>query len=505
MNNSKLLLLFLYVFVCSVSFADTNNYIHEIQELSKKLKKGEITQAEYENQKSQIRSIYLKSNSKKEKQIKETDSQINSNSIDKHQNEVLNLKSVNKSILEATVKIEVYNKTGSKVSTGSGFIVDSNGIIVTNNHVIENAASIMITLNNGDTYSDVVVRDFDEVKDIAVIKISGYDLPTVKLGNSRNLEIGEKIIVCGSSLGDLSNTLSEGIISSIRQSDKGYRYIQMSAPISPGNSGGPVVLENGEVIGISTASRIQGQNLNFAVPINYVLGMIENNKNMTLAKYSAICGQTMEHMIINDKQNSEQFAHPDTDISKRIVIVPFSGFCSFLPNIGTEIVAAFVLRLKANYKTEDLFVVDYETVANNLKSTMGDQYDSLLKTFDQEKAKEFAVKFRANTVIFGKVNHFEIDTSPVFVPFVGWVPANTAIMNIDYNVYKLDQDKIILSKNIRRKQGDLPGHEAVIRIANIAVGEMLKKWKTFASSNKNGNKPIMIKIDNNGKASVVLK
>ena len=85
---------------------------------------------------------------------------------------------------------------------------------------MDNAASVLITLNNGDTYKDVIIRDFDEVKDIAIIKISGYDLPTVKIGNSRNLDIGDKVIVCGSSLGDLSNSLSEGIISSIRQSEK---------------------------------------------------------------------------------------------------------------------------------------------------------------------------------------------------------------------------------------------------------------------------------------------
>ena len=176
-------------------------------------------------------------------------------------------------IQEATVKIEIFDKTGTKLGTGSGFIVDSSGIIVTNKHVMKNAISAVVTLNNGDTYKDAIIRDFDEIKDIAIIKISGFDLPKVKLGNSKDLKGGEKVIVCGSSLGKFFNSLSEGIISSIRQSKKGFRYIQMSAPISHGNSGGPVFLENGDVIGMATASRDDGQNLNFAVPINYIIGM----------------------------------------------------------------------------------------------------------------------------------------------------------------------------------------------------------------------------------------
>ncbi len=404
----------------------------------------------------------------------------------------------------ATVQVEVFDKAGSKKGAGSGFIVDPTGIIVTNNHVLNNAASVLVKLANGDTYKDVMVRDFDEVKDLAIIKISGFDLPTVKLGNSTSLRGGERILTCGFSLGEFANTLSDGLISGVRQNEKGFRYLQISAPISPGNSGGPVALESGEVIGVSTASRIDGQNLNFAVPINYVLGMLENDKKLTLSQYSGMCGQTMEHMIIDAKRQDEQLAHPDSDISQRIVIVPFSGFCQFMPNIGTEVVAALVLRLKANYKTEKLFVVDHQTVVKNLQDSMGDQYDSMLAAFDVEKAREFAVKFRANTVIFGKVNHFEIDNSPVFVPFVGWVPGSKAVMNVDYSVYKLDQDTCIMNGQVRRKQDGLAANEAVMRIANVIVGDLLKKWKTFAASNKHGNKPIVVRTTD-GKPVVELK
>ncbi len=405
----------------------------------------------------------------------------------------------------ATVQIETFDKAGSKRGAGSGFVVDPTGIIVTNNHVLDNGASIIVKTASGDVYKDITVRDFDEVKDIAIIKVSGFDMPTVKLGNSTTIKGGEKVFTCGFTLGEFANTLSDGLVSGVRHNEKGFKYFQMSAPISPGNSGGPVFLDSGEVIGISTASQIKGQNVNFAVPINYVLGMLENDKKLTLAQYSGLCGQGMTHMIIDAKKGAdEQLAHPDSDIAKRVVIVPFSGFCQFMPTAGTEILAALVLRMKENFKDENLFVVDHQTVVKNLQETMGDQYDSLLKQFDAAKAREFAVKFRANTVIYGKINHFAIDNTPVFVPFVGWVPSNTAVMNIDYAVYKLDTDKVLTNGNIRRK-AEMSAPDAIIRIANIIVGEIKEKYKTFASTNRHGDKPIVVRIDANGNPEVVLK
>jgi len=515
MKKLCLLVLFLTFGFSSVILAandDVKAYMKEMKVLNDMLDSRRISENDYEQKSAELRKKYLHDDPRNRKQqIQEKPSTtpvqqietVSPNNIQRSQSS--SSSSVVQNINNATVQIEVFDKAGSKRGSGSGFIVDPSGIIVTNNHVLNNAASILVKMANGDSYKDIMVRDFDEVKDLALIKISGYDLPTVKLGNSSSLKGGERILVCGFSLGEYANTISDGLISGIRQSDKGYRYLQMSAPISPGNSGGPVVLETGEVIGVSTVTHMQGQNLNFAVPINYVLGMLENDKKLTLAQYSNVCGQSMEHMIIDAKNTDEQLAHPDADISNRIVIVPFSGYCQFMPTIGTEILAALILRMKANYKEEKLYVVDHQTVVKNLQSSMGDQYDTLLATFDESKAHEFAVKFRANTVVFGKVNHFAIDTTPVFVPFVGWVPGSNAVMNIDYSVYKLDQDKVILKGTVRRKQEGLAPNEAVLRIANVIVGDLLKKWKTFASSNKHGSKPIKVSIDNTGKAKVELK
>ncbi|HNW12984.1 MAG TPA: trypsin-like peptidase domain-containing protein, partial [Candidatus Rifleibacterium sp.] len=304
---------------------DMKSYMQELQNLSRLKASGELSADEYNTRREELKTRYLKTSEAEKKPVspKRSDSEnkptpknetvkpdlVSGNQASQHQakqpgNEI-------QKVIDATVQIEIFDKAGSKRGSGSGFIVDPTGIIVTNNHVLNNAASVLIRLANGDTYKDLMVRDFDEVKDLAIIKISGFDLPTVKLGNSSSLKGGEKILTCGFSLGEYANTVSDGLISGVRQNEKGYRYLQISAPISPGNSGGPVISETGEVIGVSTATNLEGQNLNFAVPINYVLGMLENDKKMTLTQYSSVCGQTMEHLIIDAKRSDEQLAHPD--------------------------------------------------------------------------------------------------------------------------------------------------------------------------------------------------
>ena len=78
-------------------------------------------------------------------------------------------------------------------------------------------------------------------------------------------------------------------------------------------------------------------------------------------------------------------------------------------------------------------------------------------------------------------------------------------MNVDYSVYKLDQDKVIVNGKVRRKQDNMPANEGVLRIANIIVGDLLKKWKTFASSNLHGDKPLLVRLDESGKPQIELK
>ena len=157
--------------------------------------------------------------------------------------------------------------------TGSGFILDTNGTILTNAHVIEGADEVTVTLKDGRELRGEVMGA-DPLTDVAVIKVDASELPTAAIGNSDQLRPGQWAIAIGNPLG-LDNTVTAGIISAtgrtssqIRVPDQRVQFIQTDAAINPGNSGGPLLNEAGEVIGINTAIIGNAQGLGFAIPIN---------------------------------------------------------------------------------------------------------------------------------------------------------------------------------------------------------------------------------------------
>ncbi len=165
-------------------------------------------------------------------------------------------------------------------SLGSGFIIDEEGHIITNNHVIEGASEIRIRLSNEKEFpAEVVGRD--PKTDIALIKIKGAkDLPVVELGDSDKLEIGEWVMAIGNPFG-LAHTVTVGIVSAkgrVIGSGPYDDFIQTDASINPGNSGGPLFNIRGEVVGINTAIVASGQGIGFAIPINMAKEIIPQLK-----------------------------------------------------------------------------------------------------------------------------------------------------------------------------------------------------------------------------------
>ena len=189
-------------------------------------------------------------------------------------------------VLPSVVSIATQSNTGS--GTGSGFIIDSSGMILTNNHVIDNVAShggvMRVTLNNGEQYEGTIVGR-DASYDLAVIKIAATNLPALQFGDSDKVEVGDSVIAIGSPLG-LAGTVTLGIISAKNRAvtagsggteSSFINALQTDAAINPGNSGGPLVDATGAVIGVNSAiaslgasrgSQVGSIGLGFAIPIN---------------------------------------------------------------------------------------------------------------------------------------------------------------------------------------------------------------------------------------------
>ena len=180
--------------------------------------------------------------------------------------------------LAATVYLEMKDSNGKILGFGSGFFVKPN-LIATNHHVIAGAASGTAKLV--DKYITYEIEGWtatDEDNDLALLKVSAYGIKPLPLGNSDAVKIGETVYVAGNPKG-LEGTFSDGIISSRRDKYTKERF-QMTAPISPGSSGGPVLNGKGEVIGVSVAAHrdLDAQNLNFAIPSNYLKTLLTLSK-----------------------------------------------------------------------------------------------------------------------------------------------------------------------------------------------------------------------------------
>ena len=180
--------------------------------------------------------------------------------------------------LAATVYLEMQDKNGKTLGIGSGFFVQPN-LIATNHHVIEGAAKGTAKLvGKYTTYNIEGVTATDKANDLALLKVTAYGIKPLSLGDSNSVRIGETVYVAGNPKG-LEGTFSDGIISSLRNKNTKERF-QMTAPISPGSSGGPVLNRKGEVIGVSFAQyrALDAQNLNFAIPSKYLKALLARSR-----------------------------------------------------------------------------------------------------------------------------------------------------------------------------------------------------------------------------------
>ncbi|NDO47718.1 trypsin-like peptidase domain-containing protein [Clostridium sp. MD294] len=205
--------------------------------------------------------------------------------------------------------IKTYDIDGDALSSGSGFFIDKNGKAVTNFHVLENAYTAVITMADGIEYNVKGVLGYDMQGDLAILQVDGNNFPFLSAGDSDEVTSGEKIYAIGSPLG-LSNTISEGIVSGINRTIKNIPYIQITAAISHGSSGGALLNEKGQVIGVTSAEIATGQNLNFAIPINAVFTLDTNSlytfaelvEEYTIKQYNER-SKPLEKIVLEEEPN----------------------------------------------------------------------------------------------------------------------------------------------------------------------------------------------------------
>src|ERR1035437_456615 len=188
----------------------------------------------------------------------------------------LNAEQIYSKINNAVVTIYTFDAKGKILSQGSGVVLNDKGWVVTNYHVFAGAEKMVVKHQEKIVeYTKIVGLDVE--KDILILQIKDNTFQSIKIGNSDSLKVGQKIYAIGSPMG-FENTMTEGIISGLRHYEKETKnFIQISAAISPGSSGGAIVNNKGELIAISTSTVTEAQNLNFAIPVNDVLAIYKQD------------------------------------------------------------------------------------------------------------------------------------------------------------------------------------------------------------------------------------
>lgn len=189
------------------------------------------------------------------------------------------------SIISTRNVLDFFGNTVEQSGGGTGFIITSDGLILTNKHVVSEEADYTVITQDGDNYPGTILA-LDPILDLAVVKIEATGLPAVDLGDSTDLKIGQWVVAIGNALAEFQNTVTVGVVSAkdrqivagggFEPAERLEGLIQTDAAINPGNSGGPLVNLKGQVVGINTAVASDAQNIGFSIPINSAKVVIES-------------------------------------------------------------------------------------------------------------------------------------------------------------------------------------------------------------------------------------
>lgn len=211
-------------------------------------------------------------------------------------------------ITTEVVSYDFFNRPFTQEGAGSGWILDEDGIIVTNNHVVADARTITVTLDDGRTFTaDTSSVSTDPLNDLAILKIDAQNLPSLKRGNTLSLRVGDWVIAIGNALGQ-GIRATEGIVSRkgvslpVSEGQTLYDLLETSAAINPGNSGGPLVNLSGEVIGITSAkvAQIGVEGMGYAISIDVAIPIIQElvNRGYVLRPWLGVSLYTVDQTAI---------------------------------------------------------------------------------------------------------------------------------------------------------------------------------------------------------------
>ena len=260
-----------------------------------------------------------------------------------------------KKALVSTVLLVMEDANGQPLSLGSGFFI-RNGQVATNLHVVKGASRGYAKLVGQKTKYDIEgITAVDAERDLVILKISVPGSQVISLGDSDTVQIGAPIYAVGNPRG-LEGTFSQGIISSIRKVETD-KILQLTAPISPGSSGGPVLNSKGQVIGVSVATFRGGQNLNFAIPSNYLkklMGQIGLAKSLSQAKPAG-----SKRSILDDLGDRSSETVSGDKLTWKYPLFP--GVGNSTSSVSGDYTFSLRNRLRENVRNVYCFVIFYDT------------------------------------------------------------------------------------------------------------------------------------------------
>jgi tetratricopeptide (TPR) repeat protein len=271
-----------------------------------------------------------------------------------------NLPAIIKKIQPSVVTILTYDEKGKGLMQGSGFFIRKDGDIITNRHVLQGASSADVKTAQGKVYPITRVVAEDKEGDLILVSVDIPPDAVYPLSVSASIpEVGERVIVIGSPLG-FEKTVSDGIVSAVREIPQFGKIIQITAPISPGSSGSPVVNMKGEVIGVATLQTVEGQNLNFAVPSEWIT-RLKAGKEQRLAEWEkggtkewrasaeGLYSTGLSFLWVEDYKKALPYFEEAIKKNPRYAEAYFQiGYCNYQRGRYTEAVEAFkqAIRIK---------------------------------------------------------------------------------------------------------------------------------------------------------------